>query len=53
MTIALIIFALGLASAVLLVGHLNHERRRKRDWYEASRVQPATIRARRPRRRPF
>jgi hypothetical protein len=46
MTIALIVFAIGLASAVLLLGHFNDERRQPRE-------QPATIRARRPKRRPF
>ena len=53
MTTALIVFALGLGSALLFIGRLNQARRRNLESYQASRAQPVVIRARRPKRRPF
>jgi hypothetical protein len=53
MTIALIISAIGLAAAVLFVGHATHPRRRSSVWHEPPPAQTVTIRAKRPRRRPF
>ncbi len=51
--IALTIFTIGLVSAVWVFGPFNHERSQTRAWYDAAPVATTTIRARRPKRRPF
>ena len=53
MTTALIVFAIGLGSALLSIGRLNQARRQNLESYQASRAQAVVIRARRPKRRAF